>query len=106
MVGDPNTGGARILAPSGNARLWYLGTESRTGTVPIAESGSRYHNQYIFEGLKILATHPQRQSHFVRHSSALTRYMRCKIRKMTNAARAPKSGPLMAIMALLLPGGC
>ena len=32
MVGDPNTGGARILAPSGNARLWYLGTESRMGT--------------------------------------------------------------------------
>ena len=40
-----------------------------TNRVPIAESGSRYHNQYIFEGLKILATHPQRQSHFVRHSS-------------------------------------
>ena len=69
MVGDPNTGGARILAPSGNARLWYLGTESRMGESPIAESGSRYYSQYLSEGLKILATHPQRQSHFVRHSS-------------------------------------
>ena len=29
----------------------------------------------------------------------------CKITKMTKCARAPKSGPLMAIMALLLPGG-
>ena len=40
------------------------------GTVPIAESGSRYHNQYISEVPGILATHPQRQSHFVRHISA------------------------------------
>ena len=69
MVGDSNTGGARIVAPSGNAPLWYLDPDSAMGESPIAESGSRYHNQYLSEGLKILATHPQRQSHSVRHSS-------------------------------------
>ena len=55
MVGDPNTGGARILAPPGNARLWYLGTESRMGAAPIAESGSRYYSGAFPEGATILA---------------------------------------------------
>ena len=43
------------------------------GDPPIAESGSTYDSQYLSEGLKILATHPQRQSHSVRHSSVRAR---------------------------------
>ena len=58
--------GARILAPSGNASLLVLGTESRMGA-PIAESVPRTNSGGHTEVPEILATHPQRQSHSVRH---------------------------------------
>ena len=55
MVGDPNTGGARTVSPSGNAWLWYLDPDSAMGAAPIRDSGSSYYNGAFPEGATILA---------------------------------------------------